>query len=85
MNSSIYSKLAVTNLKNNRKTYVPYILTAVLTVMMYYIIDALSRNSSVGWKDVRLVLSYAAVVVQVFAVIFLFYTNSFLMKRRKRK
>ena len=33
MNSSIYSKLAVTNLKNNRKTYVPYILTAVLTVM----------------------------------------------------
>ncbi len=85
MNSSIYSKLAVTNLKNNRKTYVPYILTAVLTVMMYYIIDALSRNSSVGWKDVRLVLSYAAVVVQVFAVIFLFYTNSFLMKRRKKE
>lgn len=48
MNSSIYSRLAVTNLKNNRKTYVPYILTAALTVMMYYIIDALSRNDSVG-------------------------------------
>lgn len=85
MSSSIYSRLAVTNLKNNRKAYVPYILTAVLTVMMYYMIDALSRNSSVGWEDVKLILSYAAVVVQIFSVIFLFYTNSFLMKRRKKE
>ncbi len=85
MSSSIYSRLAVVNLKNNRKAYVPYILTAVLTVMMYYMIDALSRNSSVGWEDVKLILSYAAVVVQIFSVIFLFYTNSFLMKRRKKE
>ena len=34
MNGSIYSRLAVTNLKNNHKTYVPYILTAVLTVFL---------------------------------------------------
>lgn len=44
MNNFIYEKLAVTNLKNNRKTYVPYIFTGVLTVMMFYIIDALSRG-----------------------------------------
>lgn len=36
MNNFIYEKLAVTNLKNNRKTYVPYIFTGVLTVMMFY-------------------------------------------------
>lgn len=85
MNRSIYTRLAFTNLKNNRKTYVPYILTAILTVMMYYIIDALSRNDSVGWQDVKLVLSYATAVVMVFSVIFLFYTNSFLIKRRKKE
>lgn len=85
MSRSIYSRLTVTNLKNNQKTYVPYIFTAVLTVMMYYIIDALSRNDSVGWNDVRLILSYAVVVTRVFSVIFLFYTNSFLMKRRKKE
>lgn len=85
MNRSVYSRLAVTNLKNNRKTYVPYVLTSVLTVMMYYIIDALSRNSSVGDGKVQEVLSYAVVVVQIFSVIFLFYTNSFLMKRRKKE
>lgn len=85
MNRSIYTRLAFTNLKNNRKTYVPYILTAILTVMMYYIIDALSRNDSVGWQDVKLILSYAVVVVMMFSVIFLFYTNSFLIKRRKKE
>lgn len=85
MNSSIYSRLAVTNLKNNRKTYVPYIFTAIVTVMMYYIIDALSINRSVGWDTVRQVLSIASVIVIIFSVIFLFYTNSFLVKRRKKE
>ena len=85
MNSSVYGKLAVTNLKNNRKTYIPYMLTAILTVMMFYIIDALSRNKSVGDGNLRLCLSWATVVIIVFAVIFLFYTNSFLIKRRKKE
>ena len=35
MNRSIYTKLAISNLKNNRKSYIPYVLTAILTVMMY--------------------------------------------------
>ena len=37
MSSSIYGRLALTNLRNNRKTYLPYLLTGALTVMMYYI------------------------------------------------
>ena len=55
-------------------------LTAILTVMMFYIIDALSRNKSVGDGNLRLCLAWATVVIIVFAVIFLFYTNSFLIK-----
>ena len=85
MNGSIYSRLAVTNLKNNHKTYVPYILTAVLTVMMFYIMDALARNGGIVENNLKLILSYARGVIIVFAVIFLFYTNSFLIKRRKRE
>ena len=57
----------------------------MLMAMMYYMLDELSRNSSVGWENVRLILSYAVEVVMVFSVIFLFYTNSFLMKRRKKE
>lgn len=85
MNNFIYEKLAVTNLKNNRKTYVPYIFTGVLTVMMFYIIDALSRGKGITQNTLKICLQYATGVIIVFAVIFLFYTNSFLIKRRKRE
>lgn len=85
MNNFIYEKLAVTNLKNNRKTYVPYIFTGVLTVTMFYIIDALSRGDGITQNTLKICLQYATGVIIVFAVIFLFYTNSFLIKRRKKE
>lgn len=85
MNNFIYEKLAVTNLKNNRKTYVPYIFTGVLTVMMFYIIDALSRGKGITQNTLKICLQYATGVIIVFAVIFLVYTNSFLIKRRKKE
>lgn len=75
----------MTNLKNNRKTYVPYIFTGVLTVMMFYIIDALSRGKGITQDTLKICLQYATGVIVVFAVIFLFYTNSFLIKRRKKE
>lgn len=84
MNNTLYPKLAVTNLKNNRKTYVPYIFTAVLCVMMFYMIDALSRSESVEEVTMQICLRYAVAVVMIFSLIFLFYTNSFLIKRKKR-
>ncbi len=85
VSSSIYGKLALTNLKNNRKTYIPYILTAILTVMMYYIMDGLVRNSALSEQNLHLILVYARMVIVIFSVIFLFYTNSFLIKRRKKE
>ena len=85
MNRRIYARLAVTNIKNNRKTYIPYIFTAVLTVMMYFIMHGLARNDSVGEGKISQILMMASIVIMIFAVIFLFYTNSFLIKRRKKE
>ena len=86
MNSKIYGKLAVTNLKNNGKSYVPYILASAFSVMMYFIMDNLYRNRSLVEKGspLAIMLSYADVVLLIFSVIFLFYINSFLIKRRKK-
>lgn len=67
MNNFIYEKLAVTNLKNNRKTYVPYIFTGVLTVMMFYIIDALSKGEGITQNTLKICLQYATGVIIVFA------------------
>ena len=85
MSRSVYTKLALTNLKNNRKTYVPYVLTAIVTVMMYYILCGLAGGSSIGDGTLQRVLEYSLWVVVIFSVLFLFYTNSFLMKRRKKE
>ena len=87
MNSKIYGKLAVTNLKNNRKSYIPYILASAFSVMMYFIMDNLYRNRSLVEKGspLAIMLSYADAVLLIFSVIFLFYINSFLIKRRKKE
>ena len=87
MNSKIYGKLAVTNLKNNRKSYIPYVLASAFSVMMYFIMDNLYRNRSLVEKGspLAIMLSYADAVLLIFSIIFLFYINSFLIKRRKKE
>ena len=83
MNRSIYTKLAISNLKNNRKSYIPYVLTAILTVMMYYMMANLAANSPMNQEALQIILSLSVHVIEIFALIFLFYTNSFLIKRNR--
>lgn len=85
MNSFFYAKLAATNLKKNSRTYVPYILTCICSISMYYIMYSLAQNPASGNGSVQFVLSLGTWVIGIFSVIFLFYTNSFLMKRRKKE
>lgn len=85
----MYTKLAITNIKNNRQFYFPYLLTGIITVAMFYIMCALESNpgiqSMLGAKDLGLILRLGIGVIGIFAVIFLFYTNSFIIKRRKKE
>lgn len=89
MRSFLYPKLAVTNIQKNRKTYIPYILTGILTVAMYYIINSIVYNDGIkempGTDQVVAILQVGTGIVAIFSVIFLFYTNSFLMKQRKKE
>ncbi|PWJ48247.1 FtsX-like permease family protein [Faecalicatena contorta] len=84
-----YLKLALTNLKKNGKTYVPYLLTCVLTVMMFYVMSAISRNEGLdqmpGAGSMKTILAWAAIITGIFSAVFLFYTNSFLVKQRKKE
>lgn len=89
MNKLFYPKLAVRNMKNNQKFYVPYLITCIITVAMYFIISSITGNSTLknmhGAENLMLLLKIGTGIVGVFSVIFLFYTNSFLMKRRKKE
>lgn len=85
----MYTKLAITNIKNNRQFYFPYLLTGIITVAMFYIMCALESNPGIqsmpGAKDLGLILRLGIGGIGIFAVIFLFYTNSFIIKRRKKE
>ncbi len=85
MNRKIYQKLAISNLRNNRRTYLPYILTFTLTVAMFYMVEALAETGTLGSERIGMLLSFTGALVGFFSVIFLFYTNSFLIKRRKKE
>ena len=85
----LYPKLAATNIKKNGKTYFPYLLTCIGSVMMYYIISSLTVNPGFarmrGGGSMAFILILGCVVMAVFSVMFLIYTNSFLVKRRKQE
>lgn len=89
MNKWYYPKLAANNIKKNGQTYIPYLFTCVITICMYYIMKSLSLNE--GLNDMRggfvmvEILKFGCWIIGIFSVIFLFYTNSFLMKRRKKE
>ncbi len=88
--SRLYGKLAATNIRNSKQFYLPYLLTGMLSAAMFYLMLSMRSNpglDSLGNKaaDVRLILGFGVFVVGVFVSVFLFYTNSFIMKRRKKE
>lgn len=89
MKKGFYPKLAFDGIRKNKKMYLPYILTSIGMVMMYYIIIFLQFSQSI--KDavqsstVSEILGLGSWVIAIFSCIFLFYTNSFLIKRRKKE
>lgn len=89
MNKFFYSKLALNNIKKNSRTYFPYILTCICTIAMFYIMSFLSTGVNFPTEDVQevmgVILNLGVYVIGIFSVIFLFYTNSFLIKNRKKE
>lgn len=89
MSKLFYPKLAATNLRKNAQTYIPYIITCVGSVAMFYIMAALARDPGLqkmeGGGELGMILNLGVWVIGIFSVVFLFYTNSFLMKRRKKE
>lgn len=89
MSKMFYQKLAVENIKKNNQTYFPYILTCICSIMMFYMMHFMSVNEGLdnmsGGSQLKIILGLGTWVIGIFSVIFLFYTNSFLIKRRKKE
>jgi len=89
MSKFFYARLAINNIRRNAQTYVPYIVTAIGVIMMFVIIGMMTNNTQLlklrGGTTLRTILFFGTIVVGIFSLIFLFYTNSFLVKRRKKE
>lgn len=89
VNKSFYGNLAINNIKKNARNYIPYMLTCTVCIMIFYIMMAIVHNPNVtnmfGGQSLKALLGFGAWVVGFFSAIFLFYTNSFLIKERKKE
>lgn len=86
MSRHLYLRLAVTNMRINRRFYLPFLLTAAMTTASFYMILAIIMNPGCpGGFTTKEILNFGAVVIAIFSLVFLFYTNSFLIRRRKKE
>lgn len=85
----LYFKLAKTNLSNNKPFYIPYIISSIITVAMLYMMSFLSDNKGLnkimGADSLAIIFRLGVRIIVIFSYIFLFYTNSFIIKRRKKE
>lgn len=84
-----YPKLALNNLRKNKDTYWPYMLTSIVCIATYYIMQSIAMNRGLlqvsGGAVAVSIFFLGTVVIAIFCVALLFYTNSFLIKRRKKE
>ncbi len=89
MKFGFYFRLAADGIRKNKRMYLPYILTCIGMVMMAYIVAFLRFSPVIatlnGGATAQEIMRIGVVVTIFFAALFLFYTNSFLMKRRKKE
>ncbi len=89
MNKRLYPKLAAQNLIKNGKFYFPYLLTVIGSTAAFYIVLALAsapvNSDMVRYEYLSLFMFIGIFVLGLFSIIFIFYTNSFLMKRRMKE
>lgn len=89
MKMSLYPKLAWDGIRKNKRIYLPYILSGSAMVMMYYILSFLIESPAFsqmpGGSVLSTILLLGCIVIAVFSLLFLFYTNSFLIKQRYRE
>lgn len=88
--SFFYSKFALNNLVKNKRFIIPYVLSTIFTIMSFYILSSLAFGDNLnklpnGIEATKQVLSLGIIVIAIFSTIFLFYTYSFLVKRRVRE
>ena len=85
----IYNVLAIEGIKKNKQLYLPYIISSVCIIAITYIVSYFCYSktiiSSVGGEVISSIMLLGFMVMALFSLIFIFYTHTFLFKRRKKE
>ena len=94
MNHKLLTKFVFSGMQKNKKTLIPYLLAGTMTVMIYYILQSLAHcpyiykdgvEAFYGAQIISILLEISGQIVAVFAAVFLFYTNQFMIRSRKKE
>lgn len=94
MNHKLLTKFVFSGMQKNKKTLIPYLLAGTMTVMIYYILQSLAHcpyiykdgvEAFYGAQLISILLEISGQIVAVFATVFLFYTNQFMIRARKKE
>ena len=89
MKRGFYPRLAWSGMRKNSKLYLPYTLACIGMTAMFYILMHLADSPALklipSSASVTMTLSLGSFVMGVFSLLFLFYTNSFLVRRRYKE
>lgn len=88
-NVLFYPRLAVTSMKKNRGIYLPYLMAGGVMAGLLYVLDSVGvmveASQMAGGGIMQVIVEICGSICTVFAVMILFYINSFVMKRRKKE
>ncbi len=89
MKLHLYRRLAAEGIRKNRRLYVPYMMAGSVMVMIHYLLHFLESSPIIaevrGGDFAQLFMGLGGIVIRFFALLFLFYTNSFLIRQRSRE
>ncbi len=89
MRSGLYPKIAAEGVKKNGKLYIPYFVTCIMMVAVFYIMHFLGYSGVLdniaGGATATQMLQMGSGIMAIFGTIFMFYTQSTLIKGRKKE
>lgn len=84
-----FIRLAFVNMKKNIRTFLPYFLACSLAIAVFFVLHAVSVQPELpdlsGGKSLTTILTLTVYIAALFSLVFIFYTNSFLIKQRKKE
>lgn len=81
-----YLKLALGNIKKNKKLYTSYFVSTIFSIALYFIVRNIGQSPTLkDHQEMTMFLGLGSGVISIFSFIFLLYTNSFVIKNRKKE